>query len=137
MTREQFLEETALFYNSKNRASGANNSCRYTMTRKGIEYNCAIGRVMDEESRKWVKGRYLNASPIEDVQHLLPVQIQTMGLKFLQEIQFLHDSGQAWGSKGISIKGISEIKEIILNYDLDKTKFSPEFLLKLESDGQE
>ena len=53
--------------------------------------------------------------------HKLPVDVQELGLRFLQRLQKLHDDvfKQYWDDKGITEKGLSLINEIKHEFNLE------------------
>lgn len=117
-----FLEETAAYYNSNNRAKqklpngNKSGGCFYTIVIDGEERGCAVGRkIADKElcERLNKMSSLPNCSPsANDVFSLLPPDLQELGSDFLVAIQTLHDYDGHWNEKGLTEQGTRHVHDI-------------------------
>jgi hypothetical protein len=108
-----FLEETAGFYNSKNRALGSDGECIYSSTAKSP--GCAIGRHLSPELAINLDTRSETGISNDDVFRNMPPSLKELGQPFLGRVQMLHDDSTNWDDTGLSSDGESyviRIKEI-------------------------
>lgn len=111
MTKEEFLEDTVKYYSEDVlRRNIEPNRIFYAPLHKNTE-GCAIGRKIPLSIAKYLDRHHSNDS-LKQIFHLLPEELQKLGLDFLQKIQLLHDVNAHWNSEGLSEKGIKYINQI-------------------------
>ena len=116
MTRQEVLQWEVDNRNLKNRAEN-DNGCRYYIPYKT---GCAVGRLMDRKKAKRIEERaskeFLGLSVVFD---LFPEDVKSLGLDFLQEMQWMHDDPAYFTTKGLSPIGIEVAKKIAKKYNLN------------------
>jgi len=140
--REDFLLDTLEFYDADPKNRRAFNPIDLTCTyspikgKKGNE-GCAIGRHLSrhhqnkfdnfETDASWrgVK-REAKRGNIKIPKYLINLDGNGVG-NFLGRIQQLHDGSAFWNKDQISGRGVAELKEIIINFGLRKSKFKKYF----------
>jgi hypothetical protein len=124
MTRLQqrmrkFLNETVKYYSEdvNRRCVSDDGMCYYSPTsagKKGKSEGCAIGRKMTPY-QKGAADRKIQ--PVDRLaENLIPVELKTMPMNFLFEVQTLHDRNEYWGDKGLSEEGKSRTAGIKQKY---------------------
>ena len=94
-----FLNKTALHYNSRNRGAGKHNSCSYAR-------GCAVGRHIRNKKLCAQLDKRDN-SGVSYVFDELPLSLRKYGKAFLARVQMLHDSEQNWNADGITDVGLA------------------------------
>jgi len=114
-TRQELLDNTVRHFNSTNRSFRDGNSslCLY---RSKCGYGCAIGREISDKLAKELDLRFSSLLP--DVFTELPLRLRLLGVKFLEEIQFLHDSLEHWDEVGLSNLGRENVDRICEKFQL-------------------
>ena len=111
-TKKYFLFEMVAYFSQdpkRLRATKANSdeitSQCYYRTDKGLQ--CAIGRYIPRENYR----PSLEGWGVSDIMgnSTLPQEIESLGEKFLSQVQALHDSGLFWTDKGLSEEGYKHI----------------------------
>jgi hypothetical protein len=110
--RRALLDETISHFNLNNRG----------ITKDGCSYaaGCAVGRKINSRLAKKldkvidITGDSSVSCP--EVFNQLPKKLQVLGVDFLSELQQLHDSGQNWNDKGLSVIGESSVEAIIQRF---------------------
>jgi hypothetical protein len=113
-----FLDDTAAHYNLNNR-SVDENVCLYTPKDQTKSDGCAIGRHLDEKTRKLLIDKDLNSSYVGKILEYLPLWMEEMGEKFLRGVQNLHDDTNNWTTTGLSDSGVSHVKTIKDHFNLN------------------
>lgn len=102
-----FLNDTAQFYNNKNRAiiKEAGNRCTYSST--PTSPGCAIGRhLFSNVSDAIGKINTSDASVTHpEILAKLPQWMRDMEIYFLLAVQVLHDTANNWDKNGLSPEG--------------------------------
>lgn len=114
--RLKFLELTASFYNSTNRAEKIDqyNNRKYCVYESfGGTPGCAIGRWVSKDS----DFDFSIISPVfaSGIFNKLPMWMREMGKNFLQGIQLLHDHSNNWNKQGLTELGQKILEEIKVN----------------------
>lgn len=128
-TRQELLNNTVARYNSNNRGThedGKFSSCCYIS--KNEQKRCAIGVEVSTKLAQKLEGNVDGVYENYQFQ-MLPDRLKKMGQSFLIDIQKLHDSKTFWNEKGITNRGIEEVKIIVNNYSLKM----PESILESQS----
>lgn len=113
--RKAFLDDTIAHYNIRNRAiEPYTNSCLYRPT--SVSCGCAIGRWLTVEVAEKLPKACVNDDGIPDQ---LPKWMVDMGLKFLLDVQNLHDSGYCWDENGLTGLGAKEAASIRRRFKLN------------------
>jgi hypothetical protein len=109
----EFLNDTILHYNLKNRATRLNGRCIYSPI-EGVSDGCAIGRhIVDKELCEELDKESKSISSLMGIYpDILPKHIYELGSYFLRRIQILHDSESSWTLEGISESGIYKAEKI-------------------------
>ena len=116
MTRQEVLQWEVDNRNLKNRAED-NNGCSYYIPYKT---GCAVGRLMDRKKAKRIEEIASKESlGLHAVFDLFPEDVKSLGLDFLQEMQWMHDESTYFTTKGLSPSGIEMAKKIAKKYNLN------------------
>ncbi len=109
------LNETIAFYNSANRSinNTGHGACMY-INNKGNK--CAIGRLVTDELARTLEANMLKSA--SDIFHLLPKEVQDLGLNFLEHLQVLHDNSHVWNTTGLTRDGEAEVRNIKMVFNL-------------------
>ena len=117
--RQELLENTINYFNSKNRGielSNKENSLCFYYSDKTTK-RCAIGI---EVKKKTAMALQEKNKPIDCSSSfgLLPKRLQNMGKYFLRSIQELHDNHENWTKTELSLQGKEVVKDIKKHYNL-------------------
>jgi hypothetical protein len=98
------LNETAAFYNSKNRSVKSIAPSLCTFFNEGISPGCAIGRLIeDKELCKQLDHMVLiEYKSFSEIYKLLPPELKEYDQEFLRWLQALHDKPENWNESGLS-----------------------------------
>lgn len=116
MTRTEIINETANFYNLKNRGTkaGTRTACSY-LTEEGLK--CAFGRCMTDDALvtygnydRWVHELKLKVN--DDLDSILKPEYHGHNVNFWSEIQMFHDDPDNWNYEGIT--EIGELQRKVL-----------------------
>lgn len=124
MTERELLVSTVKFYTSKNRSVNNDRGCFYRIEKEGVVKNCGIGRHLSKKACITFD-KDADDTSIEYIfcddnfKCLAPKWMQKMDVKFLADIQKLHDMTGYWYSEGLSDDGRSYVNEICKTYNLD------------------
>lgn len=121
-TREELLLSVINHYNSHNRAVKESGQCAYRVGSKG----CAIGRQISDKLAEKLDSYCNSEVHYPEIFEMLPKRLRDMGQDFLRDIQLLHDYNNNWNSKGLSELGIRRKNKIIINYNLNISKYKNE-----------
>ena len=121
----KLLEETANFYNSRNRSTNVIGQCACQYSASAFSPGCAIGRWLPEELSYKMDVEYRGASiysmvKIPEIWDQFPSELKELGVDFLFLIQDLHDNSCNWEQNGLSFTGknrVEFIKDSILSGD--------------------
>jgi hypothetical protein len=98
------LNETAAFYNSKNRSVKYIAPSQCTFFNEGTSPGCAIGRLIkDKELCKQLD--YMTLTELRsfaEIYELLPPELKEYNQEFLIDLQALHDKPENWNESGLS-----------------------------------
>lgn len=111
--RLRIIDETATAYTLLSRSTNEHGNCMY-FTETSI--GCAIGRLIEDKELCKTLDKQKDTS-CSGIFHLLPKEIQTLGEKFLDDIQSLHDTKQCWNVNGLTDHGANFVAIL-------KTKYS-------------
>jgi len=114
-TRQELLDNTVKHFNSTNRSVETDciESCQY---RSENNYGCAIGREIPDKLAHELDLR--EPSNVGNVFTELPLRLRLLGVKFLEEIQFLHDMAEHWNKDGLSNIGRENVDRICEKFQL-------------------
>ena len=114
-TRQELLDNTVRHFNSTNRSlrNDASNVCLY---RSEDGYGCAIGREISDELAE--KLNLVSFGSVINTFSELPPRLRRFGMKFLCDVQILHDVLGYWDKSGLSYLGREAVKEICEEYQL-------------------
>lgn len=116
-TRQELLENTINYFNSKNRAVDGDGACNYYMI---DGRRCAIGKELTEELARELDGNYADSGVIEyEIFERLPKRLKDMGEVFLSKIQHLHDTSIFWNKTGLTNEGKEHVRIIKQEYNLN------------------
>jgi len=129
MNKEEFLLDMLDYYtvDPEGRRCRNNKECVYSSKSisKTSSEGCAIGRHLNPDLAK-----QLDEDTIGDIidvfsmrKEYLPDWMQIMGKEFLSSCQTLHDSNRYWTDKELTHEGRRQLKFIVMQYDLDLSKF--------------
>lgn len=110
-----FLDYTASFYNSNNRAT-AEYRCVYRAT--PTSPGCAIGQFMSPDLAAKCQGTIGDVFRYAEYRHQLPIWMVEMGREFLSSIQRLHDEVVYWNDGGLNSYGKLYYNEIVKGFNL-------------------
>lgn len=109
----KFLNDTVAHYRLSNRSvSSGGTRCLYLAKDDNTE-GCAIGRHLPKELALRMDDRQFGNPGVWNNEALfneLPVWMKEMGMKFLSEVQNLHDLEENWSDDGISEAGLLYVK---------------------------
>lgn len=131
MTQTEFLLDTLEYYcEDTSRRCEKDGRCRYHPSSLSLSNSegCAIGRHLPEDLA--LKFDSKGAVGVDRIFDKLPNNLRSLGEKFLDSIQSLHDVDYNWNvqdGKGLSTVGQNHLKYIISEYDLDKDLFADYF----------
>ncbi len=116
--RAEFLDEGVKYYSedTKRRATNTLGGCEY-LTKRGKK--CFIGRHITDFSlleNLDLKAHSLDNSLWDGFCQVLPTNVIELGLRFLIDVQHLHDCSSYWGKKGLSKEGIEALERIKAEY---------------------
>lgn len=111
-----FLEETAGFYNTDNRALNDTGDCVYISTDKSP--GCAIGRHIPAELGKKLDDAPFSGVSNDDIFNALPYSLKELTKQFLTDIQELHDTAWNWNEEGLTETGKNRVLELKKEFDL-------------------
>lgn len=120
-TRQRLLlEETAAFYNSRNRCVTGKSKSMYDGAYYRPEYphGCAVGRMLTMNERKDMELRHPSTT-VFGIFYDLPYDIQVFGKDFLTQLQGLHDNGSHWDKNGITESGKLYVERMMKNFELN------------------
>ena len=123
MTAQELLYDTVHHYNLNNRCV-TSARCTYSPITIGKENSegCAIGRwLVPELALQIDKERADGSSGIVQIINLYPFPdwMKKLDIKFLKELQRLHDVNSNWIETGLSVSGKYCVRDICENFDLD------------------
>ena len=113
MTSEQnaMLQGTIDHYNLNNR-SVVYYECTYLPAHKNT-VGCAIGRLIDDkELCKKLDSININGIGDGNIFKQLPLELQSLGKKFLSKVQMLHDMSNNWDKDGLTEEGLVVVAKI-------------------------
>lgn len=111
-----FLEETAGFYNTDNRALSNTGDCVYVSTDKSP--GCAIGRHIPAELAKSLDDAPFSGINNDDIFNAIPDSLRELTKMFLMNIQDLHDTAWNWDEKGLTAAGRQKVLAIRTDFNL-------------------
>ena len=103
--RRCFYESGECFY------SGTNN-------KNATSEGCAIGRLIPKELAEELDKEFfydIGNSGVKEIFDRLPIDLQAYGVKFLSELQGLHDNPEYWREHGLSDEGAERVELLIYN----------------------
>ncbi len=129
MNKEEFLLDMLDYYtvDPEGRRCRDENNCYYSpeTVHKPTSEGCAIGRHLNADLAKQLDDE--KAGYIIDVfdVHIndLPEWMLTVGEQFLSSCQTLHDSNIYWTDNELTYEGRRQLKFIVMQHDLDLSKF--------------
>lgn len=124
MTQRELLVSTVKFYTSENTAV-ENGVCVYMST--PTSPGCAIGRYLTPEvqqafhktQKEDAIGSITSFYVDSEFKELLPDWMQKMDIRFLQSVQYLHDTPEYWDKSGITLTGKAGVNAICSRFTLD------------------
>ena len=111
-----FLEETAGFYSTNNRALNNTGDCVYISTDKSP--GCAIGRHIPAELAKNLDDAPFSGVSNDDIFNTLPYSLKELTKMFLMNIQDLHDTAWNWDEEGLTEAGRKKVLAIRTDFNL-------------------
>lgn len=130
-----FLTDTIRYYSEdvNRRCTNGNGQCYYnpaSVNKQEISEGCAIGRHLPQELKVKLDNWYGSEGAIEDVYEDddkesgispqdFPESLIELGLKFLTDIQCLHDYDTHWEKRGLSDRGKEYVDSIKEKYKLN------------------
>lgn len=123
MTQKQFLIDTLNYYTCDVTRRAYNELEKFCEYKTSDGRKCAIGRfIPDDKYDKSIEGNSIDSKNI-NIKNILPIEIQNLGTDFLLRVQQLHDSQLNWDENRLTLCGISRIKTIIKNFNLNENDF--------------
>ena len=116
-----YLKETAEHYNSGNRSvmKSSGGLCLYVPDSPNSE-GCAVGRKLPKWMKKKIMGTSKNSAGVGRLFAIMgrPRFFKGMNIRFIKDVQILHDDWNNWNPKGLSEWGEIEVADIIKRYNL-------------------
>lgn len=121
LKRLEFLEDTVKYYSEditrrSFRSLIGGSQCLYRKKENGVTKYCAIGRHIPMKTDL----ENCNTYAVEELYNLglLPSKLKKLGLKFLEQIQSLHDKSENWNQKGLTGSGLGQVEFIKQKWNL-------------------
>lgn len=115
--RLELLEDTVRYYSEDTKRRAVNNgNCKY-ITEDGRK--CAIGRLLPNDKIELLKDETSSVYTFiqrEKYKNILPDNILALGIEFLRDIQYLHDTDKYWGVNELNQEGKIYLDIIKANY---------------------